>query len=80
MGLFDKLASAAAVRRDVISAGGLVPFGVTVERILSPTEGMVAGRRVILGGTNNYLGLTFDPACIEAGVAALHGEGTGTTG
>jgi 8-amino-7-oxononanoate synthase len=80
MALFDKLASAAAVRRDVISAGGLVPFGVTVERILSPTEGMVAGRRVILGGTNNYLGLTFDPACIEAGAAALRSEGTGTTG
>jgi 8-amino-7-oxononanoate synthase len=80
VGLFDKLASAAAVRRDVISAGGLVPFGVTVERILSPTEGMVAGRRVILGGTNNYLGLTFDPACIEAGAAALRSEGTGTTG
>ncbi|MFP5463520.1 MAG: serine palmitoyltransferase [Gammaproteobacteria bacterium] len=80
MGLFDKLASAAAVRRDVISAGGLVPFGVTVERILSPTEGMVAGRRVILGGTNNYLGLTFDAGCIEAGAAALRNEGTGTTG
>ena len=80
MGLFDKLASAAAVRRDVVSAGGLVPFGVTVERILSPTEGLVAGRRVILGGTNNYLGLTFDAECIEAGVVALHSEGTGTTG
>lgn len=80
MGLFDKLASAAAVRRDVVSAGGLVPFGVTVERILSPTEGLVGGRRVILGGTNNYLGLTFDAECIEAGVAALRCEGTGTTG
>ncbi|MGE0811311.1 MAG: aminotransferase class I/II-fold pyridoxal phosphate-dependent enzyme [Immundisolibacter sp.] len=80
MGLFDKLAGAAAVRRDVVSSGGLVPFGVTVERILSPTEGIVAGRRVILGGTNNYLGLTFDPDCIEAGIAALRSEGTGTTG
>lgn len=80
MKLFEKLAHAAAVRRDVVSSGGLVPFGVTVERLLSPTEGLVAGQRVILGGTNNYLGLTFDPACIEAGVAALHSEGTGTTG
>ncbi|MFZ5492404.1 MAG: serine palmitoyltransferase [Pseudomonadota bacterium] len=80
MALFDKLAHAAAVRRDVVSAGGLVPFGVTVERILTPTEGLIAGRRVILGGTNNYLGLTFDPDCIEAGVAALRSEGTGTTG
>jgi 8-amino-7-oxononanoate synthase len=78
--LFEKLAHAAAVRRDVVSSGGLVPFGVTVERLLSPTEGLVAGRRVILGGTNNYLGLTFEPACIEAGVAALRSEGTGTTG
>ncbi len=80
MKLFEKLAQAAAVRRDVVSSGGLVPFGVTVERLLSPTEGLVAGRRVILGGTNNYLGLTFDQACIEAGAAALRSEGTGTTG
>ncbi len=80
MALFDKLASAATVRRDVVSSSGLVPFGVTVERILSPTEGLVAGHRVILGGTNNYLGLTFDAECIEAGVAALRSEGTGTTG
>lgn len=80
MKLFEKLAHAAAVRRDVVSSGGLVPFGVTVERLLSPTEGVVAGRRVILGGTNNYLGLTFDQTSIEAGVAALRSEGTGTTG
>lgn len=80
MSLFDKLANAAAVRRDVVSTDGLVPFGITVERILSPTEGIVAGRRVILGGTNNYLGLTFDAECIEAGIAALRSEGTGTTG
>ncbi|WP_372695968.1 aminotransferase class I/II-fold pyridoxal phosphate-dependent enzyme [Immundisolibacter sp.] len=80
MRLFEKLAHAAAVRRDVVSSGGLVPFGVTVERLLSPTEGLVAGRRVILGGTNNYLGLTFDQTSIEAGVVALRSEGTGTTG
>ncbi|GAB4348883.1 MAG: aminotransferase class I/II-fold pyridoxal phosphate-dependent enzyme [Immundisolibacter sp.] len=80
MKLFEKLAHAAAVRRDVVSRSGLVPFGVTVERLLSPTDGVVAGRRVILGGTNNYLGLTFDQTCIEAGVAALRSEGTGTTG
>ncbi len=31
-------------------------------------------------GTNNYLGLTFDPACVEASVNAIREAGTGTTG
>jgi 8-amino-7-oxononanoate synthase len=35
---------------------------------------------VILAGTNNYLGLTFDPECIEAAQRALAEQGTGTTG
>nr|WP_321986796.1 aminotransferase class I/II-fold pyridoxal phosphate-dependent enzyme [uncultured Lichenicoccus sp.] len=48
--------------------------------MLGPTEAILAGRRVLLFGTNNYLGLTFDAACIEAAVAALHADGTGTTG
>jgi 8-amino-7-oxononanoate synthase len=50
------------------------------ERILSPTEGIVEGRKTILAGTNNYLGLTFAPECVEAGRQALADEGTGTTG
>jgi len=56
------------------------PFSVQFEDILSPTEGVLNGRRTILLGTNNYLGLTFDESCIAAGVAALTGQGTGTTG
>ena len=51
-----------------------------MERVLSPTEGMINGREILLLGTNNYLGLTFDPACIEAAIAAIRAEGTGTTG
>ncbi|MEJ2102463.1 MAG: aminotransferase class I/II-fold pyridoxal phosphate-dependent enzyme, partial [Desulfobacterales bacterium] len=31
-------------------------------------------------GTNNYLGLTFDPDCIEAATTAVCEQGTGTTG
>ena len=34
----------------------------------------------MLAGTNNYLGLTFEPACIEAAMHAVHSQGTGTTG
>ena len=41
---------------------------------------MIAGQEMILVGTNNYLGLTFDESSIEAGSSALAREGTGTTG
>ena len=56
------------------------PFAVRMERVLSATEALVNGRPTILAGTNNYLGLTFDPACIAAGVEAMQTQGTGTTG
>jgi len=56
--------------------------GVDVEfdSVLSPTEGMLGGRKTILLGTNNYLGLTFDADCIEKSVEATRNQGTGTTG
>ena len=56
------------------------PFAVRMERVLSATEALINGRPTILAGTNNYLGLTFDPACIAAGVEAMQTQGTGTTG
>jgi 8-amino-7-oxononanoate synthase len=59
---------------------GVDPFAVRMERVLSATEALVNGRLTILAGTNNYLGLTFDPACIAAGVEAMQTQGTGTTG
>lgn len=59
---------------------GSDPFAVRFDNILSPTEGLRRGRRTMLFGTNNYLGLTFDESCIAAGVEALNESGTGTTG
>ena len=41
---------------------------------------MLNGRRTILLGTNNYLGLTFDADCIDRAVEATRSQGTGTTG
>ena len=79
MGLFDKFQGLAAARRELETIG-IDPFGVEIERILSPTEGIIHGRRTILAGTNNYLGLTFDPDCVAAAKRALDSEGTGTTG
>lgn len=79
MSLLDKFSPLASLR-DGLLEQGMLPFGVVTERILSPTEGIVCGRRTILAGTNNYLGLTFEPESIEAGQRALAEEGTGTTG
>ena len=59
---------------------GKDPTSVVFDKLNSATEGVVEGRTTILAGTNNYLGLTFDPACIAAGVAAMQTQGTGTTG
>ncbi len=66
--------------RERLRGLGIDPFNVVVEKILSPTEAIVDGRRVILAGTNNYLGLTFHPECIAAAVRAVEEEGCGTTG
>jgi len=79
MSIFDKFRPL-AVAREELGELGIVPFGVVTERLLSATEGIVNGRRAILAGTNNYLGLTFDPECIEAAERAVREEGTGTTG
>jgi 8-amino-7-oxononanoate synthase len=79
MALLDKFTSAAAIR-DNLGTGGQNPTSVVIDQIISPTEGVVRGRRTILAGTNNYLGLTFDPACVEAGKKAVEEQGTGTTG
>jgi 8-amino-7-oxononanoate synthase len=79
MALFDQfeelIRSHAAVK-----AVGADPFGVKMERVVSPTEAIIEGRPTILVGTNNYLGLTFDSSCVEAAVEALEAHGTGTTG
>ncbi|MEQ8858165.1 MAG: aminotransferase class I/II-fold pyridoxal phosphate-dependent enzyme [Pseudomonadales bacterium] len=77
--LMDKFAALRA-RQQEFAGDGADPTRVIMERIVSATEAIVAGRPTILAGTNNYLGLTFDPECIAAGQAALAEQGTGTTG
>jgi 8-amino-7-oxononanoate synthase len=65
---------------DRLRSVGRDPFSVTFDDIVSPTEGILDGRRTVLLGTNNYLGLTFDDACIEGSIDAIVRHGTGTTG
>ena len=61
-------------------AMGTNAVGVANDRVLSPTRAVINGRETILAGTNNYMGITFDKECVEAGQRALAEFGTGTTG
>ncbi len=59
---------------------GPVPFDTVIDEVCSPTEVMIAGRRTLMCGSNNYLGLSFHPDVITAAREAIAREGTGTTG
>ena len=63
-----------------MTAMGINGLGVTNDQMISPTRALVGNREIILAGTNNYMGITFDPRCIAAGKKALDEFGTGTTG
>jgi 8-amino-7-oxononanoate synthase len=77
--IFDKFQDVAA-GMEQLSELGVMPFGAEIEQVTSATDGVVLGHPVILAGTNNYLGLTFDPGCVQAAREALLEQGTGTTG
>jgi 8-amino-7-oxononanoate synthase len=77
--IFSGIESIVRRRRRVLDAFGTNPLETRVERILSPTEAVIAGRPVRLFGTNNYLGLTFDREMQQAAIRAVREEGVGTT-
>ena len=78
MSLFDKFEQTRAGRKALAERG--ITSNVVMEKVISPTEAVINGRTMILAGTNNYLGLTFDPDCIDAAANAVRELGTGTTG
>jgi 8-amino-7-oxononanoate synthase len=79
MGLFDKF-QPLAERRQAMRENGNEVFNLVMENVTSATEAIVKGRPVILAGSNNYLGMTFNPECIREACRAVQEEGTGTTG
>jgi 8-amino-7-oxononanoate synthase len=79
MTIFDKFQQLAAARKELEQTCDNF-FNIVIEQILSGTEAVVNGRPIILAGSNNYLGLSFDSGCIEAACQAARKEGTGTTG
>ena len=67
-------------REELLSTGITDPFNLVMERVESPTVAICNGKRTILLGTYNYMGMTFDPDVIDAGKQALDDYGSGTTG
>lgn len=79
MGIFDKFQQLAEAREAIEKNCGDF-FNIVMEDVISGTEAVVNGRTVLLAGSNNYLGLTFNAECIRAACQAVQKEGTGTTG
>jgi 8-amino-7-oxononanoate synthase len=79
MGIFDKFQPLAEARKAMEENCGEF-FNIVMEDIISGTEAVVNGRTVLLAGSNNYLGMTFNAECIRAACQAVQREGTGTTG
>ena len=77
MDLFDKCHQYTAARD--AAAAGLYPYFRCVESAQDP-EVVVGGRRMIMVGSNNYLGLTNHPEVKAAAVRAIEKYGTGCAG
>ena len=78
--LFSKFDALIAERQALLDTGIRDPFGLVMEKVLSPTRAMIRGQETILLGTYNYMGMTFDADVIAAGKKALDEFGSGTTG
>ncbi|MFL6801448.1 MAG: aminotransferase class I/II-fold pyridoxal phosphate-dependent enzyme, partial [Sphingomicrobium sp.] len=78
--LFSKFDDVIALRQGLLDSGHIDPFGLVMERVESPTVAICNGKRTILLGTYNYMGMTFDPDVVAAGKQALEEFGSGTTG
>ena len=77
--IFDKYAILQS-RVDLMMKIGKDALGMKFDDIVSATKGKIDGREILLAGTNNYLGLTFDDDCMKAAKNAVDKHGTGTTG
>jgi len=64
---------------DDAKARGIYPYFLEVQSA-TDTRSIVSGRRVIMVGSNNYLGLTMHPKVREAAIHAIEKYGSGCTG
>lgn len=66
-------------RADDIKALGLYPYFRAIEANEGPVV-QIEGKKVIMAGSNNYLGLTSHPKVKEAAIKAIEKYGTGCSG
>jgi 8-amino-7-oxononanoate synthase len=75
--LFDKCRKYTTAKE--VMAAGLYPYFHVVESEQNP-EVIVEGRKMLMLGSNNYLGLTSHPQVKEAAIAAVQQYGSGCAG
>jgi 8-amino-7-oxononanoate synthase len=80
LSLLDKFAPLRSLQAALGADADVPPVATPMDHVHSPTEATIHGNRVLLAGTNNYLGLTFDAKCRAAAIDAINALGTGTTG
>jgi len=66
-------------RADEVKALGVYPYFRAIEENEGPVV-QIEGRKIIMAGSNNYLGLTAHPKVVEAAVKAVEKYGTGCSG
>jgi 8-amino-7-oxononanoate synthase len=75
--LFEKCY--AYTRADDVKAAGIYPYFNAIEESEGPVVNM-AGKRIVMAGSNNYLGLTAHPKVKEAAIKAIEKYGTSCSG
>src|SRR3954467_15907248 len=78
--LLSKFDPLIEMRETLLDTALTDPFNLVMEKVESPTVAICNGKRTILLGTYNYMGMTFDPDVIAARKQALDDFGSGTTG
>lgn len=66
-------------RADEVRASGNYPYFRAIEGSEGPVV-IIEGKKIIMAGSNNYLGLTAHPKVKEAAIAAIKKYGTGCSG
>ncbi len=66
-------------RADEVKSQGVYPYFRAIEENEGPVVS-IEGRKIIMAGSNNYLGLTSDPRVKEAAIKAIEKYGTGCSG
>jgi len=66
-------------RADEVKAAGFYPYFRPIEENEGPVV-HIEGRKIVMAGSNNYLGLTAHPKVKEAAIKAIEKYGTGCSG